>query len=364
MKILIAINHSYMLWQMRRELIERLLDFGEVVISTPFVGHEHDFEDMGCRCVEAVFDRHGTDPAQELRLLGYYRKLIDQERPDLVITYSIKPNIYCGLVCRARGISYYVNITGLGTVFRRKILAPAVAVLYRTAIRGAKGVFFENDSNAELFVRRRIIPARRVTKLSGAGVNLTQYAPLPYPSEENGIHFLYLGRIMTDKGVGEFLDAAEKLWAELGDRVIFDIAGFYDGDSFRERIEKLAAKGVVVFHGFQYDPRVCYAFAHCVVLPSYHEGMSNVLLEAAACTRALITSDIPGCREAVEEGVTGLLVQPENSESLYNAMKRFLSLSPAQREQMGRLGREKMEREFDRSAVVEETIRALGLIKD
>ena len=104
MKILIAINHSYMLWQMRRELIERLLDFGEVVISTPFVGHEHDFEDMGCRCVEAVFDRHGTDHTQELKLLGYYRRLVDREKPDLVITYSIKPNIYCGMVCRARGI--------------------------------------------------------------------------------------------------------------------------------------------------------------------------------------------------------------------------------------------------------------------
>ena len=361
MRILVAINHSYMLWQMRKELIKRLLDFGEVVISTPFVGHEHDFEDMGCRCIEAVFDRHGTDPLQETKLIAYYKKIIEEIRPDLVITYSIKPNVYAGTICRLKGIPYCANITGLGTAFRHKFISPAVTVMYRTAVRGARAVFFENESNARLFTERKIIDPKRIIRLPGAGVNLQEYALQPYPNESGGIHFLYLGRIMRDKGVTEFLDVAERVKGERGDKVVFDVAGFYDGEDLRERVTRLARQGVIVFHGFQNDPRPCYSAAHCVILPSYHEGMSNVLLEAASTGRALITSDIPGCREAVEYGKTGYLVIPEDSDSLYNAVKRFLSLAPQQREDMGLQGRKLVEDRFDREKVVETTLRALGL---
>ena len=361
MKILIAINHSYMLWQMRRELIQRLLGYGEVVISTPFVGHEDDFEKMGCRCIEADFDRHGTNPLQELKLLHYYKRLIEKEQPDLVITYSIKPNIYCGLVCRMKKIPYCVNITGLGSAFRRKGIVQAVTVMYRTAVRGAKAVLFENEQNAELFIKRKIIKPERKFKVSGAGVNLSDYPQKPYPGEQEGIHFLYLGRIMRDKGVNEILAAAERIKAEYGEKVHFDFAGFFDGEECRERVEKLAEEGVIAFHGFQTNPRPFYAASHCVVLPSYHEGMSNVLLEAASTGRALITSDIPGCREAVEDGKTGFLVLPENADAVYEAMKRFLALPSEQRELMGVEGRKKMEKEFDRSKVIEDTIRALGL---
>ena len=364
MKFLIAINHSYMLWQMRRELIERLLQYGEVVISTPFVGHEEDFEAMGCRCVEASFDRHGTDPMQELALLSYYRKLIAREKPDLVITYSIKPNIYAGSVCRLHRIPYCANVTGLGSAFRNEHIAGAVTVMYRTALRGAKAVFFENESNARIFAERNIIPAERQIRVPGAGVNLQQYAPRPYPGEDHGIHFLYLGRIMRDKGIHEFLDAAERIKQEYGDKAFFDMAGFFDGEDCKERVSALEESGVIAFHGFQTDPKPYYAACHCVVLPSYHEGMSNVLLEAAACGRPLITTNIPGCREAVDEGTTGFLAKPEDSDSLYEAMKRFLALDTAQREKMGIEGRKKMEREFDRGAVIDMTLRALGLEKD
>lgn len=364
MKILVVINHSHMLWQMRKELIRRLLDFGEVVICTPFVGHEHDFEDMGCHCIEAVFDRHGTDPFQELKLIAYYKRIIEQVKPDLVITYSIKPNVYAGTICRMKGIPYCSNITGLGTAFRNKAISPLVTMMYRTAVRGAKAVFFENESNARLFRERNIIHPDRLIRMAGAGVNLQEYSLQPYPDESKGIHFLYLGRIMRDKGVGEFLDVAEKLKAEMGDKVVFDVAGFYDGEGLRERVTRLTEQGVIVFHGFQNDPRPCYNAAHCVILPSYHEGMSNVLLEAAATGRALITSDIPGCREAVEYGVTGYLVIPEDTDSLYNAVVRFLSLTLEQRENMGLQGRKLVEDRFDRDDVVESTLQAFGLTKN
>ena len=361
MKTLVVINHSYMLWQMRREMIQRLLDFGEVVISTPFVGHEHDFENMGCRCIEAVFDRHGTDPFQDLKLLSYYKKIIRWEKPDLVITYSIKPNLYAGMVCQKNGIPYCANITGLGSAFRNKLISPLVTVMHRFALRNAKKVFFENESNAKLFEERRIIRPEQMVRLPGAGVNLQYYRPQPYPDEKAGLHFLYLGRIMRDKGVGEFLDVAERCRAELGDRVVFDMVGFHDGDEFRERVNALHRQGVIVYHGFQEDPRPFYAAAHCVVLPSYHEGMSNVLLEAASTERALITSDIPGCREAVEDGISGLLIRPESSDSLYDAVKRFAARAPEERAGMGPRGRRIMEERFDRKNVVETTLWAIGL---
>lgn len=180
----------------------------------------------------------------------------------------------------------------------------------------------------------------------------------PYPQNET-VHFLYLGRIMKEKGMDELFAAAEKLHAEQPGFVL-DLVGFFE-DEYKEQVAQLEHAGIVRFHGFQREPRPFYAAADCVVLPSYHEGMSNVLLEAAATGRPVITSDIPGCREAVDDGVSGLLVPVRDSEALYQAMKRMLAMSAEERARMGRAGRRKMEQEFRKEAVVAETIRALQL---
>ena len=344
-----------MLWQFRRELIEELLDRGEVVISTPYVGHEKDFMDMGCRCIETSLERRGKNPLQELRLIHTYRRLLSEERPDLVITYSIKPNLYAGGLCRIMRIPYCSNVQGLGTAFQNKKMALLVTILYRIALKKAKTVFFENKSNAGLFVKRKILSRGKVTLLPGAGVNLMQYPYQPYPSEEEGIHFLYLGRIMREKGIDELFSAMRRLKAEYKDRVKFDLVGFYEED-YGESVGEMDRDGVLEFHGFQANPVPWYAASHCVVLPSWHEGMSNVLLEAAASGRALITSDIPGCREAVTEGKTGFLITVKDEKSLYQAMKSFLNLSTDEREKMGMRGRNKMEQEFNRTLVVEKIL--------
>ncbi len=358
MKYLIITNHSYMLWQFRKELIEALLEKGEVVISTPFVGHERDFEALGCRCIETKLERRGTNPLQEMTLFQTYRQILKKERPDLVITYSIKPNVYAGLICQRLRIPYFANVQGLGTAFQNKKMAALVSVLYRSALRKANAVFFENEENAKLFAARGIVPESKITLLPGAGVNLMQYAASPYPSEENGVRFLYLGRIMREKGMDELFSAMRRLKDELGEKVQFDLVGFFE-DDYKETVDSLDREGVIRFHGFQEDPRPWYAEAHCVVLPSWHEGMSNVLLEAAAVGRPLIASDIPGCREAVEDGVTGFLSTARDAETLIDAMKAFLALSAQERAEMGNKGRQKMEREFDRSSVVDTVIRIL-----
>lgn len=360
MKFLIITNHSYMLWQFRRELIEALLQRGEVVISTPFVGHEEDFRKLGCRCVETKLERRGTNPLQEAALFVNYQKLLRRENPDLVITYSIKPNIYAGLLCRRMKIPYCCNVQGLGTAFQRRKTAALASVLYCAGLKKAKTVFFENEGNASEFIKRGIIPERKITLLSGAGVNLERFPLRPYPSENGGVRILYVGRIMREKGMDELFSAMCRLKKEFGNRVQFDIVGFFE-DDYRQTVEDLVRDEVIHFYGFQEEPEPYYAMAHCVVLPSWHEGMSNVLLEGAATGRALITSDIPGCREAVTEGETGFLTKVKDAESLYQAMKAFLLLEPDERAAMGRRGREKMEREFDRNSVLARTIEALKI---
>lgn len=356
MKILIITNHSFMLWQFRRELIEELLKDHEVLISVPFGDHIDDFKRLGCRMINTELDRRSINPVKDIGLYHTYRKLLKNERPDMVITYSIKPNIYAGFACRQMGIPYCVNVQGLGTAFQKPALANLVTAMYKTALKKAKVVFFENEGNAEEFRKRKITPAKKQHVLPGAGVNLERFAYHEYPHNDK-IHFLYLGRIMREKGMDELFGAVKKLHDESADFVL-DLVGFFE-DEYKEQVDALVKAGIAVFHGFQPDPVPFYAAADCVVLPSYHEGMSNVLLEAAAIGRPIITSDIPGCREAVDDRKSGLLCKVKDANSLYEHMRRVLGTSFAERESMGQAAHEKMVREFDKESVIKCTVVAI-----
>ena len=357
MKILIITNHSYMLYRFRRELIAALQKEHEVVLSMPFVGHEEDFMAMGLRCIRTDVDRRGINPARELKLMKAYRNLLRSERPDLVLTYSIKPNIYAGMVCSMMNIPYCANVQGLGTAFQRKGLSRFATALYRTALKKAKVVFFENQGNARGFLDQGILPREKITVLPGAGINLEHHPLMPYP-ENDQIRFLYLGRLMKEKGIDELFAAMRRLHRELGNQVILDLVGFFD-DDYEAVVNQLVNEGIAVFHGFQAEPTPFYAAADCVVLPSYHEGMSNVLLEAAAIGRPVITSDIHGCKETVDAGVSGLLCKVKDAEDLYQKMRRMANMSRAQREKMGLAGREKVQREFEKNMVVGKTMDAI-----
>lgn len=356
-KVLFITNHSYMFWQFRKELALELQKDYEVVISTPFVGHENDFADLGFRMIETNVDRRGINPVKDVKLIRTYAQMLKSEKPDKVITYSIKPNVYAGMLCRLGKIPYYVNVQGLGTAFQSKRMANIASVLYREACKGAETVFFENTGNAELFAKRNIVPESKQTILPGAGVNLDYYSYVPYPKNDK-VRFLYLGRIMKEKGMDELFYAIQKLHDECGDKVVLDLVGFFE-DEYKDTVNKLVEDGIAVFHGFQADPRPYYAQADCVVLPSYHEGMSNVLLEAASTGRALITSNIPGCKEAVDMGDNGLLCKVKDKESLYKAMKKMAELTPEKRASIGMNGRKKMEREFAKDKVVAMTVAAV-----
>ena len=358
MRILIATNHSYMFYRFRKELVETLMQEHEVILSTPFVGHEDNLKAMGLRCINTEIDRRSINPFKDMNLLKTYRKMLDDIQPDLVITYSIKPNIYMGSACKAKGIPYVTNVQGLGTAFEKPVLSNVVSVMYRSALRKARTVFFENEENAQFFLHKNIISAQQMKVLPGAGINLDEY---PYvPMRDDGVcSFLFVGRIMKEKGVDEFFIATKTVKAEFGEKVAFDVVGFYE-DAYKETVDHLVADRVINFHGFQTDVHPFYEAADCVVLPSYHEGMSNVLLEGAATGRALITSDIPGCREAVEDGVSGYICPAKDADALYDAMQRFVELPESWRAEMGCRGRERMEKRFSKDAVIAETMKWLG----
>ena len=226
-------------------------------------------------------------------------------------------------------------------------------MMYRVSCKKAKTVFFENRGNANVFIKRHIIHEGNITVLPGAGVNLEYYAYAPYPEHEE-VRFLYLGRIMKEKGIDELFYAIRKLHVEYGDKVKLDLVGFFE-DEYKGAVEQLVKDGIAIFHGFQEDPRPFYANADCLVLPSYHEGMSNVLLEAAATGRCIVTSNIPGCEETIDNGITGLLSEVKNEEKLYIQMKKVVLLSPEQRKKIGIKGHEKMMKEFDKNQVVRMT---------
>ena len=353
-KIFIATNHSYMLYRFRKELIAELLKDNSVTLSMPFVGHEDDFAAMGCKCINTEIDRRGINPKTDFKLLYTYFKLLKDEKPDKIITYSIKPNIYCSIMASIFRISCYVNVQGLGTAFQSKKLAPVVTAMYKFALRKAKTVFFENNANAQEFVDRKIIDKSKITVLNGAGINLETFRFSTYPAD-TVVKFLYLGRIMKEKGIDELFDAFSRLKNEFGDKVSLDVVGFFE-DEYKQITEELAAKNIINFHGFQTDTIPYYCNCSCVVLPSYHEGLSNVLLEASATGRPVITSDIPGCKETVDNEKTGFLVKVKDSDDLYCKMKNFVLLSFDQKSDMGKNARAKMENEFDKKQVVKNTI--------
>lgn len=203
MRILIATNHSYMFYRFRKELVEALMQEHEVILSTPFVGHEDDLQAMGLRCIDTEIDRRSINPFKDMKLLKTYRQMLDELQPDMVVTYSIKPNIYMGTACKAKGIPYVTNVQGLGTAFEKPVLSNVVSVMYRSALRKAGTVFFENEENAQFFLHKTIISPQQMKALPGAGINLDEY---PYvPMQDDGVcSFLFVGRIMKEKGVDEF----------------------------------------------------------------------------------------------------------------------------------------------------------------
>lgn len=357
MKILILANHDLGLYQFRKELILELLKENEVFISLPDGEFINNLKQMGCRFIDTKIERRGINPKKDISLLISYYRMIKKIKPDLVITYTIKPNIYGGIICRLLKIKYVVNITGLGTAFENNgLLRKFVTRLYSIACYKAKIVFFENEANRKIFVQNKIVKESKTYRLNGAGVNLLHYKVLDYPKGKK-IKFLFMGRVMAEKGINELIQATKKL-VDSGVNCELLVLGQYE-ENYKEIISKYEKEGWLYYYGYKKDVCPFIDMSHCFVLPSWHEGMANTNLECAASARPIITSNIPGCKEAVVENVSGFLVQSKNADDLFMQMKRFTELTFEEKKKMGLEGRKHMEDNFDKQKVVAITIKKI-----
>lgn len=359
--VLVLTNSISGLHSFRKEVIQAIVDAGyKVVISHPDDDERVAyFTGIGCEDEITSFNRRGMNPVKDMQLLLKYRKLIKKFKPLAVLTYTIKPNVYGGLACRMTGTSQLANVTGLGdAVENGGMLQKLTVFLYQIGIGKAKRVFFQNKYNRQFCIDKGIANKDSVL-LPGSGVNLHHHFYQEYP-EDGVIKFLFIGRLLKDKGTGEYFEAATKI-KEKYPNTEFQILGRCEGD-YQKRLDKLVDAGVINFLGHTSDVRPFIGQVHCTIMPSYHEGMSNVNLESAANGRPVITTAVPGCIETIDDGITGFLCEAKSAGSLTEAIEKFLNLAYEEKKEMGVAGRKKVEREFDRQIVIDKYIAEIDRI--
>jgi galacturonosyltransferase len=352
MKILILSNNGVGFYKFRKELVDELIGKGhKVYCSLPNDDYVSLIKNIGCEYIETYVDRRGTNPLSDIMLLLSYIKVINKIKPDIVLTYTIKPNVYGGIACRITNTPYLPNITGLGTAIENKGLIKKLALyLYKIGLRDAKCVFFQNDSNKQFFIDNKIVKMN-YKLLPGSGVNIEEHCFEKYPEDDKTIKFLFAGRIMRDKGIDELIKSAIMI-SECYQNIEFHIVGFCE-EEYLDELNSLSSLGVIHYHGYQEDIHKFMKMCHAIILPSYHEGMSNVLLEAASTGRPILASKIPGCMETFEEEVSGFGFEVRNVNSTFEVIKNFIELPYYKKKKMGKAGRLKMEKEYDRELIIE-----------
>ena len=364
MKILILANNDVGLYKFRKELLQELISREyEVNICLPNGDYVNTMKEMGCKFIECtLLDRHGKNPLQDLKLLHYYKLIIKQIKPDIVFTYTIKPNVYGGMACADLKVPYVANITGLGTAVENPgFLQKITIALYRYGLRSAQKVFFQNSENRDFMISHHVVKGA-YDLLPGSGVNIEQYHVLDYP-EGDIVNFVFISRIMKEKGIDQYLEAAKTITKKYPN-TRFHICGFCEAE-YKGQLDELIKNGTVTYHGLVSDMMGIYKIDSCTVHPTYYpEGMSNVLLESCACGRPIITTDRSGCREIVDDGVNGFVVKQQDSKDLIVKIVKFLNLSTDARKAMGIAGRAKVELEFDRKIVIQKYMGEIKTFKE
>lgn len=366
-RVLIALNTSWNLANFRAGLIRAFIDAGyEVIAAAPPDSHVGRVEALGCRYVPLPMDNQGTHPGRDLLLLWRFFRLLRRERPLVLLGYTVKPNVYGSLAAHALGIPVVNNLAGLGAVFiTDSWLTRLVRGLYKVALSHSAKVFFQNEDDRRLFVDGNLVDSAKTDLVPGSGISLQHFVPAPLPTLGRPIRFLLIARMLWDKGVGEFVEAA-RLIKRQSTKAEFCLLGFLDVQNpaavLREEMQAWVDEGLVQYLGATDDVRPFIAEADCIVLPSYREGTPRSLLEAAAMARPIITTDAVGCREVVDDGVNGLLCRTRDAADLAEKMQRMIALSPEARAEMGRCGREKVVRQFDEAIVIRKYLETVAEI--
>lgn len=352
MRVLFLINSSTGLFGFRKEVVQAFVSKGiEVFFCAPDDGFIPELNDIGTKYIPVVLDRHGKNPLRELQLIRNYKRIIRQIRPDLILTYTIKPNVYGGLVAQKLKVPYIANVTGLGTAVEYPgFLRPFAMMLYRMGLKNARTVFFQNSDNLDFMIKHRIVSQQKthLQLIPGSGVNIDYYVPSEYPKSTS---LYFVSRVMKEKGIEQFLEMASAIKKEQPD-VQFHVCGDCEQD-YKSILSDLEKQKIIVYHGNVKDMRKEYSQASCVILPTFYpEGLSNVLLESSASARPIITTNRAGCREVIEDGKNGFVVMAQSTDDLIAKVRQFLLLSWDEKKRMGLYGRAKVEKEFNRQIIV------------
>lgn len=352
-RILIVANTESTIYCFRREVIKALAESGyEIFVSYPRGKFAEEIENLGCTVVDTKVNKKGKNIFEELKLISTYNKLIRELKPDLVVTYTIKPNIYASLAAMSLKVPYINTVTGLGEVFQRNtVLNLFLRHELKKAFKKSQMVFLQNTENLQKLKQNKIL-GKNYTLVSGAGVNLELHSFTEMP-QAKAVKFVTVSHLLKDKGYDELLDAIELVKGRYADAE-FQIIGRMPNDCYKERVEAMQLSGKIVYLGEVKQEQVheIEVRSHCLIHASHHEGMSNAIMEACATGRPVIASDIAGCREAVEDGKNGYLFTVCSREGLVDKIEKFLNLSAEELKRMGQYSRQKMEREFDRKAVI------------
>ena len=369
-KILINVNTTWNLFNFRAGLIGELIRQGyEVVAVAPRDEYVSKLELLGCRFVHLEIDNQGTHPVRDLLLIWRYWILLRTEKPDLCLFYTVKPNIYGSVASKFCGVPFINNVAGLGAVFIESgWLREFVSTLYKLAFRNSSKVFFQNKDDLQLFLENKLISRQSTDVLPGSGIDLNRFFPVEVGLDvtiNQPFKFLLIARMLKDKGVVEYVKAAQIL-KESGINAEFCLLGFLDVQNpaaiSTEQMKTWTEQRFVTYLGSSNDVRGHIAQAHCIVLPSYREGTPRSLLEAAAMAKPIIATNVVGCKEVVVDGENGMLCEAKNAIDLASKMKEMLMISDDERRLMGKKGRLKMEREFDEEIVIQKYLHAISLV--
>ncbi|WP_223428209.1 glycosyltransferase family 4 protein [Tateyamaria pelophila] len=357
MQILLSVNAAWNIWNFRRPVVEALIADGHrVTVLAPRDDSVTKLENLGCRFLPLDMSVKGLNPLQDLKLFHRFKRIFRTEQPDVILSYTIKNNIFGAMAASKLNIPFIPNVTGLGTAFLSGgVLQKIAESLYRKAFSPLSTIFFQNEDDRGLFIDRRLVTRDQAQLLPGSGIDLERFAATEFPGESEAPIFLMIARLLRDKGVLEFVEAARQV-KSTHPRARFQLLGAVDAAN-RTAIDAATVRswqeeGVIEYLGTSEDVRPYIAAAHCVVLPSYREGAPRTLIEAAAMARPLIATDVPGCRTVVDRDVTGYLCEVRNASDLAERIESFLTLPQADKAAMGQAGRAKMAAEFDQSLVV------------
>lgn len=367
MKVAIVLNTSWNIYNFRMNLVRSLQAEGhEIHTVAPTDDYTHFLTESGCIHHTVKMDSRGANPVKDLALIFELYSIYKRIKPDVILHYTIKPNVYGSLAASFLKIPVVNNVCGLGTVFLKNDLLSSVAMfLYRISFKFPKKVFFQNPDDLKLFLDKKLVPSGTVDLLPGSGIDLTRFKPVSFQRNQK-FTFLLISRLITDKGILEYIDAVKKLKAE-GLDARFQVLGAIDPEHKRgikrEVIQEWINSGIIEYLGTTKDVRHFIELADCVVLPSYREGTPRTLLEAASSSKPIVATNVPGCNQVVEDNFNGLLCNMKDSADLAAKMRSMANYDDETLKNMGINGRRKMEAEYDESIVIDKYLHTLTALK-